>query len=89
MLPIVGYVLMMYLLALFVLGPLTSRFTGMEQAHFSKYLLATHEGGNVALPLYLAIVGASSNTVGTHRHRQRRDGRDAQALWLHLRGQAR
>ena len=62
-LPIVGYVLVMYLLALFVLGPLTVRFTGAEQAHFSKYLLATHEGGNVALPLYLAIVGASSNTV--------------------------
>ena len=62
-LPVVGYVLVMYLLALLVVGPLTTRFTGSEQAHFSKYLLATHEGGNVALPLYLAIVGASSNTV--------------------------
>jgi len=62
-LPIVGYVLVMYLLALLVVGPLTARFTGEDQTHFSKYLLATHEGGNVALPLYLAIVGASSNTV--------------------------
>lgn len=62
-LPIVGYVLVMYLLAMLVVGPLTTRFTGSEQAHFSKYLLSTHEGGNVALPLYLAIVGASSNTV--------------------------
>lgn len=62
-LPVVGYVLVFYLLSLFVVGPLTARFTTPGQAHFSKYLLATHEGGNVALPLYLAIVGASSNTV--------------------------
>lgn len=62
-LPVVGYVFVMYLLALLVIGPLTARFTGTDRAHFSKYLLATHEGGNVALPLYLSIVGASSNTV--------------------------
>ena len=62
-LPIVGYVFVMYLLAILVIGPLTARFTGMERAHFSKYLLSCHEGGNVALPLYLSIVGASSNTV--------------------------
>lgn len=62
-LPIVGYVLVMYLLALLVVGPLSTRFTGSEQTHFSKYLLSCHEGGNVALPLYLSIVGASSNTV--------------------------
>ena len=61
--PIVGYVFVMYLLAILVIGPLTARFTGTECAHFSKYLLACHEGGNVALPLYLSIVGASSNTV--------------------------
>lgn len=61
--PIVGYVFAMYLLAMLVVGPLTARFTGAERAHFSKYLLTTHEGGNVALPLYLSIVGASSNTV--------------------------
>jgi predicted permease len=62
-LPVVGYVFAMYLLALLVIGPLTARFTGAETAHFSKYLLATHEGGNVALPLYLSIVGVSSTTV--------------------------
>lgn len=62
-LPIVGYVLVMFVLAIVVIGPLTARFTGKEQAHFSKYLLSTVEGGNVALPLYLSIVGASSNTV--------------------------
>jgi predicted permease len=61
--PIVGYVFAMYLLAMLVVGPLTARFTGAERAHFSKFLLTTHEGGNVALPLYLSIVGASSNTV--------------------------
>jgi len=61
--PIVGYTLAAYLLALFVVGPLTARFTGREQAHFSKYLLATNEGGNVALPLFLSIVGTSSTTV--------------------------
>lgn len=62
-LPIVGYVFAMYLLALLVVGPRTTFFTGAERAHFSKYLLCCHEGGNVALPLYLSIVGASSNTV--------------------------
>ncbi|MEE0027080.1 MAG: hypothetical protein U0J70_05785 [Atopobiaceae bacterium] len=62
-LPVVGYVVVMYLLALLVVGPLTAAFTGRERAHFSKYLLATHEGGNVALPLYLSIVAGSSNTV--------------------------
>lgn len=62
-LPVVGYVAVMYLLALLVVGPLTVAFTGRERAHFSKYLLATHEGGNVALPLYLSIVAGSSNTV--------------------------
>lgn len=62
-LPVVGYVTAMYLLAMLVVGPLTKAFTGSERAHFSKYLLATHEGGNVALPLYLSIVAGSSNTV--------------------------
>ena len=38
-------------------------FTGEKFAHISPYLLTTCEGGNVALPLYLSIVGASSNTV--------------------------
>lgn len=59
---IIGYVFIIYLLALFV-GKLVSRFTGKEYAHFSLYLLTAVEGGNVALPLYLSIVGTSSNTV--------------------------
>jgi predicted permease len=62
-LPVVGYVAVAYMLALLVVGPLTTAFTGRERGHFSKYLLATHEGGNVALPLYLSIVAGSSNTV--------------------------
>ena len=62
-LPVVGYVFLMFLIPLLVVGPLTARFTGKENAHFSKYLLTTVEGGNVALPLYLSIVGASSTTV--------------------------
>ena len=62
-LPIVGYVFAMYMLVILVVGPRTAFFTGPERAHFSKYLLSCHEGGNVALPLYLSIVGASSNTV--------------------------
>ena len=62
-LPIVIYVFVMYMLVILVVGPLTAHFTGTERAHFSKYLLSCHEGGNVALPLYLSIVGASSNTV--------------------------
>ncbi len=62
-LPIVGFVAAIYLVSILVVGPLTAGFTGRENAHFSKYLLATHEGGNVALPLYLSIVAGSSNTV--------------------------
>lgn len=38
-------------------------FIGLERSHFAKYLLPTVEGGSVALPLYLSIVGVSSNTV--------------------------
>lgn len=62
-LPIVGFVAAIYLVSILVVGPLTAGFTGKDNAHFSKYLLATHEGGNVALPLYLSIVAGSSNTV--------------------------
>jgi hypothetical protein len=54
-LPVVGYILAMYLVALLVVGPLTARFTGEQTAHFSKYLLVTHEGGNVALPVRYII----------------------------------
>lgn len=59
---VVIYVLAAYLLSMLV-GKAVSRFTGKEFAHFSNLLLPTHEGGSVALPLYLSIVGTSSNTV--------------------------
>lgn len=59
---VVLYTLAVYLLAIGIgswIGPkLTPKY-----AHFARYLLATNEGGSVALPLYLSIVGASSNTV--------------------------
>lgn len=61
-LSMIAYVTMMYLIAL-VVGKLLIPFTGKERAHFSSYLLTTVEGGSVALPLYLSIVGASSLTV--------------------------
>ena len=59
---VIGYMVAVYLLAL-VVGKLLSGFTGKRYAHFSNFLLPVHEGGSVALPLYLSIVGASSNTV--------------------------
>ena len=58
----IGYVMAVYILAL-VLGKLTASRTKNKYAHFSAYLLTIVEGGNVALPLYLSIVGPSSNTV--------------------------
>lgn len=61
-LSMIGYVTVMYLIAL-VVGKLLIPFTGKERAHFSSYLLTTVEGGSVALPLYLSIVGTSSLTV--------------------------
>lgn len=59
---IVGYVLAAFLLSMMV-GKLLTGFTGKRYSHFSWLLMATTEGGNVALPLYLSIVGTSSNTV--------------------------
>lgn len=56
------YVFVIYLLVIFI-GKALSQFTGKKYAHFSPYLLSVVEGGNVALPLYLSIVGTSSNTV--------------------------
>lgn len=61
-LSVTGYVLVVYLLGM-ALGKLTSGFTGKRYAHFSPYLFGCQEGGSVALPLYLSIVGKSSNTV--------------------------
>ncbi len=62
-LPLILYVLAMYMVAILVIGPLTAKFTGEKNAHFSKFLLATSEGGNVALPLFLSVVAGASNTV--------------------------
>ena len=62
-LSVILYLFLFYLVILLVVGPITSRFTGRGFAHISKYLLVSHEGGNVALPLFLSIVGTSSLTV--------------------------
>lgn len=62
-LSVIGYLFACYLVLLFVVGPLTSRFTSPRFAHISKYLLVSHEGGSVALPLFLSIVGTSSITL--------------------------
>lgn len=59
---IVGYVFIAFVFAIIV-GKIAVPFTGNKYKHFSSYLLTTVEGGNVALPLYLSIVGTSSNTV--------------------------
>lgn len=59
---IIGYVFVVYLVALIV-GKLFASKVNKKYAHFSPYLLTVVEGGNVALPLYLSIVGTSSNTV--------------------------
>ncbi|MCC0686590.1 MULTISPECIES: AEC family transporter [unclassified Clostridioides] len=61
-LKMIVYVFIVFTLAL-VVGKLFSNIVGKQYAHFSPYLLTVCEGGNVALPLYLSIVGASSNTV--------------------------
>lgn len=58
------YVFIAFSLAM-VVGTLLSKFTGKRFAHFSKFMLTTCEGGNVALPLYTSIVGIAyaSNTI--------------------------
>ena len=58
----IGYVFVIYVIVL-IIGKLIAKNLGKKYAHFSPYLLTVCEGGNVALPLYLSIVGASSNTV--------------------------
>lgn len=62
-LAVIIYLFAFYLVILLVVGPLTARFTSRHFEHLSKYLLVSHEGGNVALPLFLSIVGTSSLTV--------------------------
>ncbi|MGT2883846.1 AEC family transporter [Streptococcus ferus] len=59
---VIVYVTLAFFLAMIV-GRKLAGFTGKGQGHFSPYLLTTVEGGSVALPLYLSIVGQSSNTV--------------------------
>ncbi len=59
---IILYVFVMYSLAI-VVGKLTGTFVSKQYKHLVPYLLCVVEGGNVALPLYLSIVGQSSNTV--------------------------
>ncbi len=52
------YMDIIWLVVLFIGFKLT-RFTGEKYAHISPYLLVTCEGGNVALPLYISIVGTA------------------------------
>ena len=61
---IVAYVTGGFILA-YLIGKVLTKFTGEKYAKISPYLLTTCEGGNVALPLYTSIVGASYaiNTV--------------------------
>lgn len=47
----------------FWIGKLLASFLGERFSHIAKYMLPTVEGGSVALPLYISIVGNSSNTV--------------------------
>lgn len=59
---VVGYVFACLLINHFIARLLT-RWTGSEYAHFSPFLLAVVEGGVCATPLYLSIVGPSSNMI--------------------------
>jgi predicted permease len=59
---IIGYVVVCYLIII-ALGKVIAPKLTPEHASTAPYLLSVVEGGNVALPLYLSIVGASSNTV--------------------------
>ena len=61
-LQIIGYVVVCYLIII-ALGKWFAPKLTPEHSDVAPYLLSVVEGGNVALPLYLSIVGASSNTV--------------------------
>ena len=52
------YMDIIWMIVLFI-GFKITPFTGKKFAHISPYLLVTCEGGNVALPLYISIVGAA------------------------------
>ena len=59
---IVLYVFVVFIIAVLV-GKVINKLVNHKYSHISPYMLTTCEGGNVALPLYLSIVGSSSNTV--------------------------
>ncbi|MCD7893873.1 MAG: transporter [Erysipelotrichaceae bacterium] len=59
---IIAYVFVAYMIAL-VYGKIVAPLASKKYVKFSPYLLTVVEGENVALPLYLSIVGTSSNTV--------------------------
>ncbi len=59
---VVSYVFIAYIIIM-ILGKVIARLTNDKYAHISNFMMMTCEGGNVALPLYVSIVGASSNTV--------------------------
>ncbi|MBO6047636.1 MAG: transporter [Erysipelotrichaceae bacterium] len=61
-LTIVAYVLACLIIAT-IIGKIVVPKLLPQYAHFAPFLLSVVEGGNVALPLYLSIVGTSSNTV--------------------------
>lgn len=59
---IILYVYIAYLVIL-VIGKFITQHITKKYQKFAPYLLTVVEGGNVALPLYLFIVGQSSTTV--------------------------
>lgn len=59
---IILYVYISYLVIL-VIGKFITQHITKKYQKFAPYLLTVVEGGNVALPLYLSIVGQSSTTV--------------------------
>lgn len=59
---IILYVYIAYLVIL-VIGKFITPHITKKYQKFAPYLLTVVEGGNVALPLYLSIVGQSSTTV--------------------------
>ena len=59
---IILYIYIAYLVIL-VIGKFITQHITKKYQKFAPYLLTVVEGGNVALPLYLSIVGQSSTTV--------------------------
>jgi len=59
---VVVVIFIIYVLGIF-LGILMDKLHKGEFSNLYKYMISTNEGGSVALPLYLSIVGMSSNTV--------------------------